>query len=327
MSGKISYPITVTKENTTVDTLTITKGGILSVTGWSAVVANGGIPNLKLEVNDGQLDPVEVYGTHRQDVVDAVDAMFNPFCGFTFDYLLKGTLQNATLSLMLDEETIWEAPFTQKITYQDYDHFFFDTNLKKKSDIYGYGPPHNTINAEVLSLIDFHIKADDRVLDFGCGTGKYVIHLKKRGINVRGLDLDTEEIAEAIQEYARDRITLYDGELPLPFPDDYFDVVISTEVLEHIDDASSILKEIHRITKRTFLMTVPDGTGVPRCHSDNVIPWHFLEETHVNFFTQKALTSLLSPYWETMQIYKFGFTQLPNSFFANNIACICETPK
>ncbi len=165
------------------------------------------------------------------------------------------------------------------------------------------------------------------MLDFGCGTGKYVIHLQNRGVKVTGLDLNSPEIEEALRDEAKGCVTLYNGELPLPFPENHFDVVMTTEVLEHIEDAALILAELKRITKRTFLMTVPDGSGVPRCHSDNVIPWHFLEETHVNFFTQKALTTLLEPHWEAVQIYKFGITELPNSFFANNLACVCEIPQ
>lgn len=327
MSGKTTYPIEVTIDETTVDELTITAGGILSITGWSTSMATGGFPPIKLIVNNVGITPVEVYGVYRQDVFDAVETIDHPFCGFAFDYLLKGTFRDAMISIELDEQSIWEAPLTQPFHYPDYDHFFFDTNLKKKTDIYGYGPPHNTINPEVLSLIDFHIKADDHVLDFGCGTGKYVIQLQNRGVNVTGLDLNTPEIQEALREEAKGRVTLYNGELPLPFSDNHFDVSITTEVLEHIEDAASILAELKRITKRTFLLTVPDGSGVPRCHSDNVIPWHFLEETHVNFFTQKALAVLLDPHWETIKMYKFGFKQLPNSFFANNLACVCEIPR
>lgn len=327
MSGKTTYPIEVTVDETTVDELTITAGGILSIRGWSATIVSGRFPSIKLIVNKAIITPVEVYGVYREDVVEAVETIDSPFCGFAFDYLLKGIFQEAIISIELDEQAIWETPLTQQFDYPDYDHFFFDTNLKKKTDIYGYGPPHNTINPEILSLIDIHIKADDHVLDFGCGTGKYVIHLQNRGVKVTGLDLNTTEIAKALQEETKENVTLYNGDLPLPFPNNHFDVVISTEVLEHIEDAALILEELRRITKRTFLMTVPDGSGVPRCHSDNVIPWHFLEETHVNFFTQKALTVMLEPHWETVQMYKFGFKQLPNSFFANNLACICRTPK
>ncbi|MDA0346202.1 MAG: class I SAM-dependent methyltransferase [Verrucomicrobia bacterium] len=183
------------------------------------------------------------------------------------------------------------------------------------------------LNPEVVSLAETHIRNTDKDLDFGCGTGKLITVLRSRGIDIQGLDLNTIEIEEALQEPARPHVTFYDGTLPLPFPDGYFDVVTAMEVLEHIEDAEAFLLEIRRITKRVFIMTVPDATGIPRSHSQGVIPWHFLESTHVNFFTQKALSVLLEPHRESIQINKFGFTILPQTFFANNLSCVCQIPR
>ena len=77
-----------------------------------------------------------------------------------------------------------------------------------------------------------HIRSTDKVLDFGSGTGKLVTFFQGRGIDIQGVDLNTPEIDEALQEPARPYVTLYDGELPLPFPDSFFDVVMAMEVME-----------------------------------------------------------------------------------------------
>jgi 2-polyprenyl-3-methyl-5-hydroxy-6-metoxy-1,4-benzoquinol methylase len=326
MSEKLVYRIEITLPLFAFDNLTVTKGGIISVSGWAASVALGEFPAITVTLGNTDLDPIEVYATYREDVVKAIQEIANPFCGFAFDFLIKSAVNNVKLQVKLDGIAVWETVLNYAFDYPAYDHLFYDSNLKRKSDIYGCGPPNNALNSEVGSLAEIHIRNTDRVLDFGCGTGKLVTHLRSRGIHIQGIELHTSEVEEALQEAARPHVTLYDGNLPLPFPDCYFDVVTATEVMEHIDNAEAFLLEIKRITKRVFIMTVPDATGIPRSHSQGVIPWHFLEHTHVNFFTQTSLSALLEPHWESIQMNKFGFTHLPHTFFANNLGCVCQNP-
>ena len=326
MLEKLVYPIDYRSPLFAFDNLTITKGGIISVNGWAASIPCGEFPAVTVTLGDVDLDPIEVYGTYREDVVKAEKDIEDPFCGFAFDFLIKGSLNSVMLKVKNDGTAVWETLLNQIFDYPAYDHFFYDSNLKRKSDIYGWGPPNNILNPEVVFLAEMQIHNTDKVLDFGCGTGKLVTAFQSRGIDIRGIDLNTPEIEEALQEPARPHVTLYDGTLPLPFQDGYFDVVTAMEVLEHIDGAEAFLLEIKRITKRVFIMTVPDATGIPRSHSQGVIPWHFLERTHVNFFTQKALSALLEPHWESIRMNKFGFTNLPHTFFANNLGCVCQNP-
>jgi SAM-dependent methyltransferase len=93
------------------------------------------------------------------------------------------------------------------------------------------------------------------ILDDGCGIGTYVEHLAPLGGTVIGLEFDFERAAEAARRSLR--ILNAAGE-HLPFPDCYFDLVLSHEVLEHVQDDHAAVREIVRVLK-------PGGRAVIFC--------------------------------------------------------------
>ena len=83
-----------------------------------------------------------------------------------------------------------------------------------------------------------------RVLELGAGTGQQSRELAARGFNVAAIEL-------AGSNYAGDRqfpITDYDG-AHIPFPDRSFDIVYSSNVLEHVPDLAQIHREIRRVLR------------------------------------------------------------------------------
>jgi SAM-dependent methyltransferase len=162
------------------------------------------------------------------------------------------------------------------------------------------------------------------VLDFGCGSGPLVRALREGGVDARGLELDRPAIADSIAEDVRPHITLYAGSFPTPFPDKTFASVVLVEVLEHISDYEAALGEAARLTREHLLITVPDISAIPQCYPHHVVPWHLLESTHLNFFTQQSLTNALAKHFRTIEIAKICSEEVDGTRFFTNLVARCR---
>jgi SAM-dependent methyltransferase len=119
---------------------------------------------------------------------------------------------------------------------------------------------HATVDGEriielaVLTTLGVEIPRTARILDFGCGAGNTVRALRRLGyVNAEGYDVQD---GRTLAGPDRDHITmgtLYD--LRLPFEDDTFDLVISDQVFEHVQDQARAFQELFRVTK-------PGGHGM-----------------------------------------------------------------
>ena len=91
-----------------------------------------------------------------------------------------------------------------------------------------------------------------KVLDVGCGGGFSCEFMAARGATVFGIDQSQNCIATAKAHAADNGFEIeYQHGLAesLPYPDNYFDVVICVDVLEHIADLKQTLAEIQRVLK------------------------------------------------------------------------------
>jgi 2-polyprenyl-6-hydroxyphenyl methylase/3-demethylubiquinone-9 3-methyltransferase len=92
-----------------------------------------------------------------------------------------------------------------------------------------------------------------RILDLGCGKGRFAAHLRERGAEVIGLDLSAAMLGRAVGLH-RVRASAR----RLPFADSTFDAVVAIEVLEHVGAVGPILDEARRVLKPGGRLTVVD---------------------------------------------------------------------
>ncbi len=92
-----------------------------------------------------------------------------------------------------------------------------------------------------------------RILDLGCGKGRFAGHLKSLGAEVYGLDLSEAMLAEAA---GLDRVRA--SARRLPFLDGAFDAVVAVEVFEHLPAIHEVLGEVGRVLKAGGLLAVVD---------------------------------------------------------------------
>jgi SAM-dependent methyltransferase len=89
-------------------------------------------------------------------------------------------------------------------------------------------------------------RVSGRALVDGCGVGMYLEHLGQDIGDIVGLDIEFERLQTA--KTLDDRVVNGMGEA-LPFPSDYFDLVLSHEVLEHVTDDQVTVNEIVRVLR------------------------------------------------------------------------------
>lgn len=147
----------------------------------------------------------------------------------------------------------------------------------------------------------FPLAPGDRVLDLGCGAGRHAFACYRRGAHVVALDRNAEEIREVASWFAAMReageapagawaVAVEGDALALPFPDDHFDVVILSEVLEHIPDDKGVLAEMVRVLRPGGRIAVT----VPRYGPERVCwalsdAYHQVEGGHVRIYRADAL--------------------------------------
>ena len=150
-----------------------------------------------------------------------------------------------------------------------------------------------------------------RVLDLGCGAGRFVAALRDVGADPVGVELSAAALERARRNVpgADLRLVAADGSLPLGHGE--VDLVWCSEVLEHVPDTIAFLTEVRRVLRRggRLLATVPDHGRVKRtllalahydAHYDPL-------GQHVRFYTRRSLTrALLATGFDDVQLRALG---------------------
>jgi SAM-dependent methyltransferase len=207
------------------------------------------------------------------------------------------------------------------ISRPHYEHLLSSETVYSRDDIYCSGLPSNEAPPYAFDVIK---NLPVPMLDFGCGRGNLVNLLRKSGVNCLGIELEREQISFSIIPDARSQILLYDGSLPLPYNTNQFKTVFRFGVLEHIENYDDVLAELARVTQDYGVFSVPDMSGIPLFFLKNVVPWHLLETTHVNFFTQQSFEKTLKRHFSSVLIGKVGFNSLARTDFFTSLLAVCR---
>lgn len=163
---------------------------------------------------------------------------------------------------------------------------------------------HQGTYPELLQLLSAHVTPTSRCLDVGCGDGQTSgLWLREHAGSYIGVDI-APNIVEQARALGLDARVIEDA-ATLPFADHMFDVVICTEVLEHLFNPLQAAGEIRRVLQPggVLIATVPN-VAYWRWRLDLLInqwgpsnderaaqqPW---EDPHIRFFNISSLQRML----------------------------------
>ncbi|MEF3279771.1 MAG: class I SAM-dependent methyltransferase [Elusimicrobiota bacterium] len=172
--------------------------------------------------------------------------------------------------------------YTNEYLKIDLDNWWF----RSRNDIISY-----------LLLSNFKDKKI-KIIDIGCAGGSLLFYLKKKGFeNLYGMDNNKSIIGS--KNFKNINIVLGDA-LKTEFKNDFFDVVISSDILEHIENDEKAIEETNRILKKggIFIVFVPAFKFLWSYH--DVINEHkrrYTKRDLVNIIEKHGFKILKASYW------------------------------
>jgi SAM-dependent methyltransferase len=143
--------------------------------------------------------------------------------------------------------------------------------------------------------VEHHVHSGARFLDFGCGTGYGAALVIAAGGIFDGADASPAAIEYAQANYATTGVRFFVADLMEPLPADVapesYDVVFSSEVLEHVVDPFAFVGAMAGFVRDDGVALV--GTPNRLWSKENMAGGELLSRSHVMEFTPQALVALL----------------------------------
>jgi SAM-dependent methyltransferase len=150
-------------------------------------------------------------------------------------------------------KTLYTAQLPEAEHAEDYDSYYHEGNLNIPDFI------SRRLDEIIEGFAPY--KQNGRLLDIGFGAGTLLEAAQRAGWQPFGVEV----AGRAVEQARAMGFEVFQGLLhEAKYPDDYFDVVTASEVLEHVPDPKMVLREIARVLRPGGLlwMTTPHGRGM-----------------------------------------------------------------
>ncbi|MGA9874581.1 MAG: class I SAM-dependent methyltransferase [Solirubrobacteraceae bacterium] len=152
-------------------------------------------------------------------------------------------------------------------------------------------------------IAQLELPAHARILDAGCGSGRNMVDLARHG-TVTGVELSPASVALARE---RDTGEVLEGSvMDMPFDEATFDLALSLDVIEHLEDDVGALRELRRVTKPggALLVTVPAYQWLWSGHDE-------INHHHRRYNRRTLLAAAQSAGWRAERSAHFNSLLLP----------------
>ncbi len=146
-------------------------------------------------------------------------------------------------------------------------------------------------------------KPENRVLEIGSGKGGTLMSLKNNQLAQEVVGVELMEMEDSYQQAPEiDKMIIGDIEsMEIPYPENYFDVILCGDVLEHLHDPWAVLKKLHSLLKPGGKVII----SLPNIREFNAMVKIFVrgdftytdsgtfDETHLRFFCKRNMKALV----------------------------------
>jgi ubiquinone/menaquinone biosynthesis C-methylase UbiE len=198
---------------------------------------------------------------------------------------------------------------------------------------------------EIDSLINQYVKEKDRVLDLGCGNGRFSVPVLGKKALYFGIDNSEQLIAIAKKKYPQVSFNVADA-LDIPFSKDEFNVILSVSLLHHVPSQflrDRVIKECQRVLKPGgfLVLTVWNLWNSPQKRKkifknvfmkilgkskldfkDILVDWYGAKNCYVHCFTKKELIRIVEK--NDFKIISSGVINLENKKSLSNLLIVAQ---
>lgn len=250
----------------------------------------------KYDLNELENDVKEFYYKKEEFTINKLDNKNNFFKEISFIDRKKAELK------LLNEcfyRLIFKKPskrynlekYEEKIKKQSIKTFNFLSSNYDKS-LSGYNPRKNY--KKIIEKLD--IKKDYTILDVGCGTGEILNKIASYDTNVKlfGLDISPCMIKMAKKNKLKKINYICGDSEKIPFKDNTFDILITSESFHHYPNPQKVIKEFKRVLKHNGELILCDMYRPIIIRNIMNIAFKFTNTGDVKIYNKKEIIKLLN---------------------------------
>lgn len=172
----------------------------------------------------------------------------------------------------------------------------------------GIHPKHHLINYHEFFIKN--INTQDCVLDIGCGNGFVAYQVARKAKKVTAIDINSTAIADAQKKFAKANLEFITGNALNWQFSEKFDVIILSNVLEHIEQRIEFLQKIKPLAPKIIIRVPMINRDWLTLYKKQMGHSYLLDNTHFIEYTLESFSSEIRQAGFSLQDYSIQFGEI-----------------